>query len=44
VRGGETAELPPGNYEIEIVFGDKRRSVSTMRVKSGGWEVRKVEF
>ncbi|MBN2360637.1 MAG: hypothetical protein JXR83_14370 [Deltaproteobacteria bacterium] len=44
VRGGDAAELPPGVYEIEMVYGDRSRWVSPMRVAAGSWEVRKVEF
>jgi hypothetical protein len=44
VRGGDAAELPPGVYEIEMVYGDRSRWVSAMRVTPGSWEVRKVEL
>jgi len=44
VRGGDAAELPPGVYEIEMVYGDRSRWVSPMRVTPGSWEVRKVEL
>lgn len=44
VRGGDAAELPPGVYEIEMVYGDRSRWVSAMRVAPGSWEVRKIEL
>lgn len=43
LRSGETAELPPGRYEVEAVL-DEQRTWLEVQVVAGKWEVRKVEL